>query len=42
MPKGCLLAREDVSRLMGLSPELLRAWERRHRVVEPLRTPGTR
>ncbi|MGH0031962.1 MAG: MerR family transcriptional regulator [Myxococcota bacterium] len=28
------------SRLTGLSPELLRAWERRHGVVEPLRTPG--
>jgi len=28
------------ARLTGLSPELLRAWERRHRVVEPLRTPG--
>jgi DNA-binding transcriptional MerR regulator/methylmalonyl-CoA mutase cobalamin-binding subunit len=30
----------SVSRLTGLSPELLRAWERRHRAVEPLRTPG--
>jgi hypothetical protein len=28
------------ARLTGLSPELLRAWERRHGVVEPLRTPG--
>ena len=28
------------ARLTGLSPELLRAWERRHRVVEPIRTPG--
>lgn len=28
------------SRLTGLSPELLRAWERRYGVVEPLRTPG--
>jgi DNA-binding transcriptional MerR regulator len=28
------------SRLTGVSPELLRAWERRHRVVEPFRTPG--
>jgi DNA-binding transcriptional MerR regulator len=28
------------SRLTGLSPEVLRAWERRHRVVVPLRTPG--
>lgn len=26
--------------LTGLSPELLRAWERRHAVVTPLRTPG--
>jgi DNA-binding transcriptional MerR regulator len=28
------------ARITGLSPELLRAWERRHRVVEPVRTPG--
>lgn len=28
------------ARLTGLSPELLRAWERRHGVVEPARTPG--
>jgi DNA-binding transcriptional MerR regulator len=28
------------ARLTGLSPEVLRAWERRHRVVVPLRTPG--
>jgi len=28
------------ARLTGLSPELLRAWEKRHGVVEPLRTPG--
>jgi DNA-binding transcriptional MerR regulator len=28
------------ARLTGLSPELLRAWERRHGVVEPVRTPG--
>jgi hypothetical protein len=28
------------ARLTGLSPELLRAWERRHRAVTPLRTPG--
>lgn len=28
------------ARLTGLSPEVLRAWERRHRVVQPLRTPG--
>lgn len=27
-------------RLTGLSPELLRAWESRHAIVEPLRTPG--
>lgn len=30
----------SAARLTGLSPELLRAWERRHRVVEPARTPG--
>lgn len=28
------------SRLTGLSPEVIRAWERRYGVVEPLRTPG--
>jgi DNA-binding transcriptional MerR regulator len=28
------------ARLTGVSPELLRAWEKRYRVVEPLRTPG--
>jgi DNA-binding transcriptional MerR regulator len=28
------------ARLTGLSPEVLRAWERRYGVVEPLRTPG--
>ena len=28
------------SRLTGLSPELIRAWERRYGVVAPLRTPG--
>jgi DNA-binding transcriptional MerR regulator len=28
------------ARLTGLSPELLRAWERRYAVVEPQRTPG--
>jgi DNA-binding transcriptional MerR regulator len=30
----------SVTRLTGLSPELLRAWERRHRAIEPLRTRG--
>jgi DNA-binding transcriptional MerR regulator len=28
------------ARLTGLSPELIRAWERRYGVVTPLRTPG--
>jgi DNA-binding transcriptional MerR regulator len=28
------------ARLTGLSPDLIRAWERRYGVVEPLRTPG--
>jgi DNA-binding transcriptional MerR regulator len=28
------------ARLTGLTPELLRAWERRYGVVEPIRTPG--
>ena len=27
-------------RLTGLSPEVIRAWERRYGVVEPVRTPG--
>jgi DNA-binding transcriptional MerR regulator len=30
----------SAARLTGLSAEVLRAWERRHRVVEPVRTPG--
>jgi DNA-binding transcriptional MerR regulator len=30
----------SAARLTGLSPELLRAWERRYAVVEPVRTPG--
>jgi DNA-binding transcriptional MerR regulator len=29
-----------VSRLTGLSPHVLRAWERRYGAVEPMRTPG--
>jgi DNA-binding transcriptional MerR regulator len=29
-----------VSKLTGLSPDVLRAWERRYNVVEPLRTEG--
>ena len=29
-----------VSRLTGLSPHVLRAWERRYGAVDPLRTPG--
>jgi DNA-binding transcriptional MerR regulator len=29
-----------VARLIGVSPELIRAWERRYGVVQPLRTPG--
>lgn len=28
------------ARLTGLSPDLLRAWERRYGVIEPMRTPG--
>ncbi len=31
---------KTVSRVTGLSPELLRAWERRHRIVHPRRTAG--
>jgi DNA-binding transcriptional MerR regulator len=30
----------SAARLTGLSPEVLRAWERRHAVVTPVRTPG--
>ena len=29
-----------VSKVTGLSPDVLRAWERRYGVVEPLRTEG--
>jgi len=29
-----------VARMTGLSPEVLRAWERRYRAVTPTRTPG--
>lgn len=29
-----------VARLTGVSPDVLRAWERRYGAVEPLRTPG--
>lgn len=29
-----------VSRLTGLSPHVLRAWERRYQAIRPLRTPG--
>lgn len=29
-----------VARLTGVSPQLLRAWERRYGVVEPIRSPG--
>jgi DNA-binding transcriptional MerR regulator len=31
---------KTVSRVTGLSPEVLRAWERRYQVIEPQRTPG--
>lgn len=31
---------KTVSRVTGLSPELLRAWERRHGIVNPRRTAG--
>jgi DNA-binding transcriptional MerR regulator len=30
----------SAARLTGLTPEILRAWENRHAVVSPLRTPG--
>jgi len=46
MPRGGSQALEltyplrTVARLTGLSPEVLRAWERRYRVVTPARTPG--
>jgi DNA-binding transcriptional MerR regulator len=39
-PAGLTYPLRSASRLTGLSPELLRAWERRYRVVEPLRTAG--
>src|SRR3982751_1441790 len=30
----------ELSKRSGVSPELLRAWEGRYRLLEPLRTPG--
>ncbi len=39
-PKGTLHPVSVVVRRTGLKPDVLRAWERRHGVVEPARTPG--
>jgi methanogenic corrinoid protein MtbC1 len=35
-----LLRIGELSRRSGVSPELLRAWERRYRLLEPTRSPG--
>ena len=38
--EGATYSLGAVSRLTGLSPHVLRAWERRYEAVTPLRTPG--
>jgi len=40
MPEAGLLRIGELSRRAGVSPELLRAWERRYGLVRPTRTPG--
>jgi DNA-binding transcriptional MerR regulator len=37
---GATYPMKAVVKLTGLSPDILRAWEKRYAVVEPLRTPG--
>ncbi|HET6412408.1 MAG TPA: cobalamin-dependent protein [Anaeromyxobacter sp.] len=39
-PKGTLHPMSVVVRRTGLTPDVLRAWERRHGAIEPARTPG--
>jgi MerR family transcriptional regulator, light-induced transcriptional regulator len=40
MPTAGLLRIGELSRRAGVSPELLRAWERRYGLLRPTRTPG--
>jgi MerR family transcriptional regulator, light-induced transcriptional regulator len=40
MPTAGLLRIGELSRRAGVSPELLRAWERRYGLLHPTRTPG--
>ena len=40
MPEEKLLRIGELSRRSGVSPELLRAWERRYGVLRPVRSPG--
>jgi DNA-binding transcriptional MerR regulator len=40
MPETGLLRIGELSRRAGVSPELLRAWERRYGLLRPTRTPG--
>ena len=40
MPESALLRIGEVSKRVGVSPELLRAWERRYGVLQPTRSPG--
>ena len=40
MSEGGLLRIGELSRRSGVSPELLRAWERRYGLLRPTRSPG--
>src|SRR5690348_7016391 len=40
MPQGALLRIGELSRRSGVSPELLRAWERRYELLQPTRSEG--
>src|SRR4051794_13758687 len=40
MATGARLRIGELSRRVGVSPELLRAWESRYGLVDPERTPG--
>ncbi len=39
LPKAATLPLRTVSRLTGLTPDILRAWEKRYQVVAPIRGP---
>ena len=40
MPESALLRIGEVSKRVGVSPEVLRAWERRYGLLQPTRSPG--